>query len=565
MESISYHIEKSYELRTTNYEPKKGYGLIFIFFLTLFATTLFAQPPVNGLLIYSKEGFPCNTCDVYYDGKFHARVKDNGVYYFNYDSSKGSYHVTVKDNYDNVTKNFKFSFDKGNNDLPSHYMLLNTLGVTLDMQDHLLNRGGLAMRPRDNSDLQSLFDKYEEAGVTDVFVTVFANGKTIFPTKVKGIVSSEYDYLKKIIEEGKKRGIRIRASLNTLNWGPAKRDSIPRHLDSTKVENPNGRGLESNSEQEDIRAKRGSIPRHLDSTKVENPNGRGLKSDSEQEDIPFKKYLVLESSILSKLYYKDSEDEKFLFVSPDHPEVVRILSELVSEIAINYRDLYGIHFNYMRYKKGHLQDELIPRLIDSINISTSENYNQTYPENQKDESPYKQVAELDTNKCGVDFADELIHSLLDGGEESPWLKFIEHRENTIHNLIVKLIGSIRDTNSTIAITAMVKPDYKRGVDLTCANPADWLNYIDFNNLVLDVEYKNLKDEFETVEIGKFYGFISFRKDNLGNEKNFEEFLNTLREKQFDITLYLSDPSILNSIANRKTLLNIMFRDLGSRY
>jgi uncharacterized lipoprotein YddW (UPF0748 family) len=274
-------------------------------------------------------------------------------------------------------------------------------------------------------------------------------------------------------------------------------------------------------------------------------------------------------------------------VSPDHPEVVKILSELVSEIAINYRDLYGIHFNYMRYKKGHLQDGLISRLINSVNISTSENYNQTYPEN-REPSDLSGVAELDTNKCGVDFDDpakrgsiphhlnnakaedpngcgvdfdnELVHSLLDGGEESPWLKFIEHRENSIHNLIIKLIGSIRDTNSTIAITAMVEPDYNQGIDLTCANPADWLNYINLNDLVLDVEYKNLKDEFKSVEIGKFFGFISFRKENLDNEKNFEEFLKTLREKQFDITLYLSDPSILNSTANRKALLNIMFRE-----
>jgi hypothetical protein len=434
------------------------YKFLSPFFLILFSTALFSQIPENALNIITVNGSPGSGCDVFYDGKYHSSSKDNGVYYFEYDSSKGSYNVTIKDNYEKFAKQFKFSFDKGKNDLPTHYLLLSVLAVTLDINE--IKHG-----------VQPLFDKYQEAGVTDVFVTVFSDGKTIFPTKVKGVTSSSRDYLKEIIEEGKKRNIRIRASLNALNWGIA------------------------------------------------------IKNDP-----PFKEYLMVNKNG----DFNQGEEGKSLFVSPAHPEVIRILSELVSEIAINYKDLYGINFNYMRYKKGSIENQVKEDFgFDKNTVELFQSVHQL--------DPYKIVP--------------------DQTEESPWLKWIEHKEDLIHNLIVKLVASIRDTNSSIIISSAIEPDYmiNRGKDLICANPADWLNYIDGNNFIMNVEYKNFVDELRAVDLDKFFGFIYFRKKDIANEKVLQEFLKSAREKALDITLYLSDPSILDNPENRKALLNIMFR------
>ena len=440
------------------------YKILYFFFFMLFSTaTLLPQVPVDvpveGLQIIRVGNWPGSNCDVFYDGKFHNTSKDNGVYYFEYDSSKGSYHVTIKDLEDKFSKNFRFSFDKGNNDLPSHFLLLNLLAVTLDVSE--IKNG-----------VQSLFDNYVEAGVTDVFLTLFSDGKTIFPSKVKGINSSERDYLKEVIEEGKKRNIRIRASINTLNWGMAG-----------------------------------------------------------EKNPPFKEYLMFNRDG----DFNEGEEGDFLFVSPAHPEVIRILSELVSEIAINYKDLYGISFNYTRYKKGAIEN--YKKEDFGFDKNTIDIFRSSY---QLD--PYN--IEPDTTM------------------ESPWRKWVEHKENMIHNLIVKLVASIRDTNSTLVISSVIEPDYifSRGEDLTCANPIDWLNYIEANDLIMNVEYKNLGDELKAVDMDKFFGFIFFRDTDITDEQKFEDFLKSLREKSLDVTLYLSDPSVLNSATNRKALLNIMFRE-----
>jgi len=439
---------------------------IIILFIVLFPALALSQLPRNMINIVTVSNKPGSGCDVFYDGKYKGSSKDNGTYFFEYDSTKGSYNVTIKDNYDRFAKHFKFSFKNGENDLVSQYLLLNLLAVTLPMKD--LNKT--------KKEFEQLFDKYEEAGVTDVFVNLFSDGKANFPSNVKGIRSTKNDPLKMIFETGKKRGIRIRGTINALNWGKAK------------------------------------------------------GSD-------YRDYLVVNRAD----EFIGGEDG--LFVSPSHPEVIRILTELTSEIAIKYRELYGIHFDYMRYKRGLIEN--YKREDFGFDKNTVELFKSAYGLNPYDIKP--------------DFEEDTLH-------ENAWFKWIGHKENMVHNLIIKLIAAIRDTNPEIIINATVDPTYvvSNGKDLSSANPLDWLHYIDIHDAILEVEYKNLKDEFEMVDINKFFGFISFKNINLANENTLQLFLKAAREQGLDTTLFLSDPTVLDSATNRKLLFNIMYRNAPAK-
>ena len=249
-----------------------------IFLLVLYISSTFSQNNITFKFL-GTDGMPLSECEVYINGKLEGNTKDNGVYYFNYDSSEKKYSFLVNNLTENISKKFEINTKNGNNDLKKDFIGFNQLGAYLDIENM-------------SAGLSEIMDNFQDAGVTDLFVPVFSNGKTIFPTKAPNVISASKDHLKEIIDECSKRRIRIHAVVNILNWGSGNLD-----------------------------------------------------------DFKFKNLLMLNRN---GKWNEGSEKNEF-FVSPANPETIKILTEIVRELSINYRKLSGISFDFLRFKKGKIE------------------------------------------------------------------------------------------------------------------------------------------------------------------------------------------------------------------
>jgi hypothetical protein len=261
-------------------------------------------------------------------------------------------------------------------------------------------------------DFKSIFDNLEKCGVTDLFVETFYHGSTIYPSKVNGIGRhGDKDYLQMVLNEANKRGVRVHAWINTLYWF------------NEVLTTPN------------------YIPKGA--LVVNRKNGQG-----------------------------SGDENKSYFASPNHPEVIRILSGLVTELVQKYPLLYGINFDYIRFKSGTADKNNIDDCDFGYEKATSDQFKKTYGKDPKS-------IKFDTT------------------ENSKWMQWIEYKENLVTNLLVRLSSLAKQKRDPICITADVFPDYikERGKNTKCQNWTDFIT-LATPDYLLTMCYGDYENELE---------------------------------------------------------------------
>lgn len=427
-----------------------------IFLLVLYISSTFSQNNITFKFL-GTDGMPLSECEVYINGKLEGNTKDNGVYYFNYDSSEKKYSFLVNNLTENISKKFEINTKNGNNDLKKDFIGFNQLGAYLDIENM-------------SAGLSEIMDNFQDAGVTDLFVPVFSNGKTIFPTKAPNVISASKDHLKEIIDECSKRRIRIHAVVNILNWGSGNLD-----------------------------------------------------------DFKFKNLLMLNRN---GKWNEGSEKNEF-FVSPANPETIKILTEIVRELSINYRKLSGISFDFLRFKKGKIENYMNEDFgFDNYSVET-----------------FKNTTRLDPFSIKPDTT-----------EGSNWMRWVEHKENLLLNLAVKLIAAIKDTNSTIKITISADPNYiyQRGKDLTCENYYEIGEFTRIDYFLMKINENSYVQDFKAVEpfITKTLPML---EGEIANKNKFDEIFKYIIDNKYDYFFGVYDTDVFKSKPNRQKMLSIIFR------
>ncbi len=248
-------------------------------------------------------------------------------------------------------------------------------------------------------------------GVTDIFAPAFTDGKALYPSKVDGVKSLEEDKFGFVITECKRLNLRVFAIINTLNWGSVNSASIS--MKDLLMVNKKGEYQ------------------------------KGVEGDA-------------------------------LFVSPSNPEVIRILTEITNEISVNYKDLSGISFNYLRFKKGNFEN------LDSEDFGFD-----------------KYTIDLfrSTNKIDPFLLKFEIN------ENSDWMKWISFKENLITNLLVKMISKIYENNSDLKTVLTLDPHYltERGKNLSCANAYEIEQFARPDFYLLDISEKDMKKDLRVLD------------------------------------------------------------------
>jgi hypothetical protein len=357
----------------------KKYILITIFLL--FTANLSSQEQNNlTFRIVDIDGSPISDCEISIDGKPKVKNIPDGRFEFFYGNDTRQYHFELTNPETGIIKRFILNTKEGKNDFPTWLLAFNQISTYVRLEN-------------ENYEIKSIFDNLDSCGVTDLFVETFYNGRTIYPSSVKGIGQhGNKDYLREVLDEARNHGIRIHASINTLCW----------HYSKSKENN--------------------LIPGDLLSINREGKANEGNEND-------------------------------FLFVSPSHPEVIKILSELVDELVSRYPDLYGINLDYIRFKSG---------IINKNNLNTHDfGYERTTREE------FKKINKIDPHTIAFDTS-----------YNSNWIKWIEYKENLITNLIIKLAAKAKLKRNNIMMTASVSPDYitQRGLNPICQNWPDFINY-----------------------------------------------------------------------------------------
>jgi hypothetical protein len=444
---------------------------IFILFV-IFSAFAISQKKGTAFLFHRINDSPCEDFEVYFDGKLVGTADVLGKYLFSYDSTMiNKYQVEVRDTTEVLSKRFTVTLGKGQKNPIRQIIYMNELGAYLNVEEL-------------KGDFKKTLNNFKDAGVTEVFVPVFADGKAFYPSKVKGIESENRDYLKEIITECKKLCMRVSVTINTLNWGSKNSGEFP----------PNDY-LQANKKGE----------------------------------------------------YNSGEEGKFKFVSPAHPEVIRILTEITREIVNNYKDLNGINFDYLRFKKG------------SYKKLANEDFGFD-----------KNIVELFKNSNKID--PNLIK--FDTTKESNWFKWIELKENLITNLFVKLMDEIKNGKSKLKVSLTIDPSYptERGKNLTCANAYEIEQYILPDYYFLEVTKKDIANDmrmidqylpsgspFENVGVNqrRREAFIPIIKDGTSLSNNeLDKMLNILAKKGMGARFNIYDQIIFNDIKNRQRLIFI---------
>jgi len=429
--------------------------LLVIYLLSISVHFLFSQENYVLFKVISFDAYPANDCEVYVNGELKGYTRDNGTYDFYYDSKEKSYLIEIKSTIEKVSKRFSINIKDGKPELKSDFIGFNQLGAYFNIE-------------KSDKKIDEMLVYFKDAGVTDLFVPVFFDGKTIYPSKVKGIKSSKKDLLKDVIELAKKLNIRVHAVLNVLNWG-----------DNTE-----------------------GFREYLMTNRKGNWDG-GLEKDKP-------------------------------FVSPAHPFIIQTLVYLTRELAINYRDLYGISFDYLRYKKGNISNYI------EDDFGYEENSVKMF-QNTYHIDPFS--IKPDTNK------------------NSNWYKWIEHKENLLINLLVKMISAVKDTNNQIKITVSADPNYlyNRGKDLSCENYNDISEFARVDYFLMQVSYKNLENDLKALEpfITKTLPMIYC--DEKINEEKFNKLIDYLKANRYDYFFGLYDSYLFASKNNCEKLIDLTFR------
>jgi hypothetical protein len=445
-------------------------AVILFFLFASFAISQNREITITSLKIDPR---PCTECEISVNGKPTGFSDISGRFHLYYDSTRSEkFQIEVTDASEKISKRFTITLGKDQKNPESVLIYLNQLGAYLTIDES-------------NDNISEMLQYFKEAGVTDVFVPVFANGKTLYPSKVEGVMSSNRDYLKEVIAECEKLKIRVYATINTLNWGigNAKNQKFTDYL-------------------------------------MVNKNGE----------------------------YNKGEEGKYSFVSPANPEVIRILTEISRELAVNYRNLYGINLDYLRFKKGSYKK------LDEEDFGFEKNSVDLFKSSYKLD-PYK--IKFDTTKG------------------SPWLKWIEFRENLITNLFVKMAASAKDTNSNLKLTMNLSPSYltERGLELTCANAYDIEQFVYPDHYLLEVSKKDVANEMRMIDqympsdnpfeekgviARRRAAFIPLiRNESPITPEEFDQMLEILSKKGKGADFSVYDESIFKNTKNRKKFLEII--------
>jgi hypothetical protein len=252
----------------------------YVFYLAffLFTTSYLLSQNLNSRMftVLDFNGRPCPDYEVFIDGIKYIKDSSNHSFSFSYGNENKRYSFEIRNTETGIKKKFVVNTKDGKLDVLSQGLVFNFLSTFIKLSD-------------ENYDIKRIFDVLDICGVTDLFVETFYDGKTIYHSSIKEIGQhGNKDYLKEVLEEGEKRGIRIHAIINTLCWSNSNSNTIPKDF------------------------------------LMLNRNG---KADEGPE--------------------KDK-----IFVSPSNPEVLRILSNLVEEISSSYPTLYGVCLDNLRFKSG---------------------------------------------------------------------------------------------------------------------------------------------------------------------------------------------------------------------
>lgn len=418
---------------------------------------------------------PCFNCNVIVNGEPNGTTTPNGFFELTYDTTKNNkFEIEVIDPSLKISKKFNFEIGHNKNTLKGHIIFFTLIRAYLN-KDNI------------EKNYQNELKLFKKVGITDVFIPVFFDGKTIYPTKIRGIKGSNYDLLKDILSECKKLNIRAHASLNTLNWG------------------------------------------------------NSLNNFSDISD-----YLMVNRS---KEFNKGPESN-CLFVSPAHPEVIRVLTELNSELVNNYPDLYGINYNFLRFKEGSYQ-----------------NYK------EEDFGFEKNIVNLFKENYGID----PFSISFDSVSNSPWMKWVDFKENLITNLLIKMVSAVKEKRKDIVISINLNPYYlfNRGKDFTCANAYDFEELIQPDNYFIEFSKKDLKNELRVLDFYLPSDNPFINDENMQQRKNafiplikydpsftnndLENFVSLFSNKGCGANFILENSFLLNNPQKIKIIQEIMFK------
>ena len=445
-------------------------AIILFFLITSFAVS---QNSRVTLVFMNINSTPCAECEVTVNGKPNGATDYRGRYLLYYDTTRTEkFVVEIVNSTPKMSKRFTITLGKDIKNPESQLVMLNKLGAYLNIDEAKGN-------------FSETLNQFKDAGVTDVFVPVFANGKTLFPSKVEGVISSDRDYLNEIITECNNLKLCLYATINTLNWGIG--------------------------------------------------NTANPKSND---------YLMVNK----KGEYNKGEEGKYLFVSPAHPEVIRILAGITKEIASNYKYLDGINFDYLRFKEGSYKK------LDQEDFGFEKNAVELFKSNYRLD-PYQ--VKFDTTKG------------------SDWLKWIEFKENLLTNLFVKLVSAAKDTNSNLKIILNLNPSYlsERGFNLTCANAYDFEQFIYPDHYFLEFSKKDIANEMRMIDqylpgtnpfeekgvvARRAIAFIPLIKNESAlSHEEFDKIIQLLIKKEKAGNFSIFNQSIFGNLKNRELLKKII--------
>jgi hypothetical protein len=437
--------------------------LLFIFIL-FFYSNIFCQNELY-FKILGSDALPITNCELWIDNQLKMKVLPDGKCFFNYDNETRQYKFSLYNPETGIKKKFLLNTTNGKNDFPTTFLVFNQLSVFIRLED-------------ENYDIKSVFDALDSCGATDLFVETFYNDRTIYPSSVKGVGQhGKKDYLREILDEAREHGIRVHASINTLFW----------HDNKSKEKN--------------------LIPAGALSV-----NRQGKGNEGEEKDL--------------------------LFVSPNHPEVVRILSGVIEELIKKYPELFGINFNYIRFKSGIADDKNLKTNDYGYEKSTTDDFQKTY--------------NLDPRTF-----------TLDTSLQSNWMKWIEYKENQIASLIIKLVSKVKTKSNEFNLTACVSPDYinQRGHNLECQNWADFVNICKVDYLLqMCSDNTRYPQQIESVQNYLESSVILLSQpSNVSHDPLYKQ-IEVLRNDNLLNEFGILQFSSLKDKENQKLLRNLMFRN-----
>ncbi|NLZ52634.1 MAG: family 10 glycosylhydrolase [Thermoanaerobacteraceae bacterium] len=252
-------------------------------------------------------------------------------------------------------------------------------------------------RPREKNldEVKKQLDMLKDTNINTLYLETYWNGYSIYPTKNKIMehnpIYGGFDVLQAYIQEAHARGIEVHAWVENFLVGQNVADKKPNWM---------------------------AVSRQGDK------------------------------------YFTDSAGIKYYYLNPALPEVCDFLSELYEELVINYDDIDGIQFDYLRYP-------------ESGDYSNDFGYD-------------KYTRRLFKNDFGTDPISLKV-------EDKLWQKWCDFRENIINTYAHRIFSEVKSLKPDIQISADVWPDYDNTIKDSFQNPKNWTTR-DYLNVIIPMSY-----------------------------------------------------------------------------